>query len=114
MDNLNETVDYICQKLGTTAEYIIPEYAKMKIVSNSVIALACVCAIFFVFIIWKKFDNVVSKCSSDAVEAVEIILTIGGLCTIIVCPIFLVSAVYEMSKFIFSPTAAFIADILGK
>ena len=114
MDNLNETIDYICQKLGTTAEYIIPEYAKMKIVSNSVIALACVCLIIFVFIIWKNFDNIVKKCNSDLVEGIEILLAVGGLITVILCPLFLVGAVYEMSKFIFSPTAGFIADILGK
>lgn len=31
MENINEIIDNLCNKLGTTAEYLIPEYAKMRI-----------------------------------------------------------------------------------
>ena len=47
MENVNDIINNLCEKLGTTIEYIVPEYAKMKIVNVTMLRCYDVTITFF-------------------------------------------------------------------
>lgn len=54
MENINEIIDNICLKLGTTAEFLIPEYAKMRI-AESILSMVAFAALTFATVCVMKF-----------------------------------------------------------
>lgn len=113
--DINEIIDNLCNKLGTTAELLIPEYAKMKIASSVVeIIISAVIIAALVFIAKKVYkwmrDNEIDK-YDDAFFWIVLcgVCGVGGAA---VCAINIMVNVIGISKFVTSPVAAFIEEML--
>lgn len=116
MENINEIIDNICLKLGTTAEFLIPEYAKMRIVESilfmvtfAALTFAAVCAFKFLVKAVKPGGFFYKNGMEDIASMV------GGCVLLISVVVFLIAFVDSaccLSRYASSPTAAFVNEIL--
>lgn len=109
VDKVSEIIGVLCEKLGTTAQYLIPELARMYIVTGifDVImwgAVTLVCGLL-AFALYKKYKE-----DEDVVERFVIAVCLGGVAVIG----FIVFAVCadELVGWLASPTAKAILTIL--
>lgn len=116
MENINEIIDNICLKLGTTADLLIPEYAKMRI-AESILSTVIFAALIFATVCALKFLVKAVKpggvfYESDLETEASIvggsILVIGGIFFLI----FFVDSACCLLRYASSPTAAFVDEML--
>ena len=120
MENLNEIIDNLCNKLGTTAEFLIPEYAKMRIAEAMFLRnvygfIVIINILFFIissYLFTKHYRNFNYR-EKDMAEG-------GILAVSIICAILIVFGGVEFFAnhrdviiFTVSPTAATIKELLG-
>ena len=116
MQNINEIIDNICLKLGTTAEFLIPEYAKMRI-AESIIYMAAFAALTFAAVcVLKSLVKAVKPGGFFYENGMEEMASIVGggvllMCVVIFLIVFVDSACC-LSRYAASPTAAFVNEML--
>lgn len=112
MEETKQLIDYLCAKLGTTAEYLIPEFARYRIgylASEVGIAILAIIIGILLFrhggIEYHKNEDV------DATDAAipywvfgGIIAAVGFIMSLILVP--------ELVGYICSPTAGALQDIM--
>ena len=116
MNEVNDIINNLCIKLGTSIEYLAPEYAKMRIAESwAMITIAGV-----VFVLYLAFMVFIKKYVTKLVESgdrwnadewkviaigISIVIFIVILCTACI-------AIPTIYKFNASPMAAFLSEIL--
>ncbi len=111
MENVNEIIDSICNKLGTTVEFIVPEYARMAIVGDVVLILVIFAVGYSGYIGLRKLHKFCEEeHESDVYLAVAIfiavIFVIFGVSAIVVSSV-------ELTQAIASPHAFFVKEVMG-
>lgn len=119
MDQVNDIINNLCDKLGTTVEYLAPEYAKMKIADAqaSILVAVIIFAVFVVtftgFLIWLRLIDRDRLRSLDGIIMVFAIMfcALGLACIVyFVCTLsYYVPAMYRYNA---SPVAALFEDAL--
>lgn len=113
MDNINEVIDNICTRIGTTAERMVPEYARMKITSSAVL-LVLLLVIFAVSIAavrcaYKRYkEDEYDEARTGALLGAVIFAAVASF----VFLIFGVDAILTITKYSAAPYAAFIEEML--
>lgn len=111
MDKVAEIIGSLCEKLGTTAQYLIPEMAKMN-TANSLFWMIAWIVIFIVALIILPFSYKAQKENRYSgafgiLFVLDIILIfvalIGGLC-----------CASDLVKWTASPTAMAISTLMNK
>lgn len=103
--DINAVIDNICEKLGTTTEFLIPELARREICTNVATLLMSlifiIIALYFLPKAWKyDCDNM------DSVITVIPFLVLAGSC------VFFVISVVDLAGWIASPTASSVIEIV--
>ena len=109
IDKVAELIEGLCEKLGTTAQYLIPELAKAYIASGifNVIMWGIVTLVsgFLAFVFFMKS-------SDDEYEAAYIVIALVCLCVAIVGSIGLICCGEDLVAWIASPTAKAMMTIM--
>lgn len=110
MENVNEIIDSICNKLGTTVEFVVPEYARMAIVGNVVLILVIFAVGYGGYIGLRKLHKFCEEeVDYDAYLAAAIVFAfafaIFSVATIIVSSM-------ELAQAIASPHAFFVKAVM--
>lgn len=121
MENVNSIINDICEKLGTTVEYVIPEYAKMKIASScgSIIVLLVVVAVYLILLqrckrFYENYDRHTSSLYQDGLkDFAGFAAFIVGILLSIITALVLSVEIPVLFKFLASPTGAFVEDVLS-
>lgn len=103
--DINAVIDNICEKLGTTTEFLIPELARREICTNVATLLISlifiIIALYFLPKAWKyDCDN------RDSAMTVIPFLVISGSC------ILLIISVIDLVGWVASPTASSVIEII--
>lgn len=111
IDKIAEVIDGLCEKLGTTAQYLIPELAKAYIASGIYNVImwgitTLVCGILAV-VFYKKHTD-------DEYDVAYMILSITFLCIAVVGFIILAICGEDLVAWIASPTAKTFTFIIDK
>lgn len=102
-EEVNEVIEKLCEKLGTSAQFLISEFARLKIVNSAVMMLIGLCitvvGIYFLPKAWR-YDHREDK---DILEdsfwiAAPGTMTFAGF-------VFLIEGIYNIAGWIASPTA---------
>ena len=120
MEYLNEIIDNLCNKLGTTAEVLIPEYSKMRIaeltflrnVNAFLVTILFLIFIFIGYIFIKKYPDM----RGHKEDVFESFITLVGIPAAIILVIVMVGFIINqraLIAFTTSPTAATIKELLG-
>ena len=111
MENVNEIIDSICNKLGTTVEFIVPEYARMAIVGDVVLILVIFAVWYSGYIGLRKLhkfcekEEYVSDVYLAAAIFIAVIFAVFGVSAIIISSV-------ELTQAIASPHAFFIKEVM--
>lgn len=110
-EEINAVIDKLCEKLGTSAQFLIPELAKLRIVNSAVMVVIGLCitvvGIYFLPKAWR-YDHRKDRNSFDDsfwVAAPGSITLIGFLV--------LTSGIYTLAGWIASPTASAVLEIVN-
>lgn len=110
-DEINAVIDKLCEKLGTSAQFLIPELARLRIVSSAVSVVIglfiTAVGIYFLPKAWQ-YDHREDK---DGFEdsfwvLVPGTITLFGFVT-------LVTEIYVLAGWIASPTASAVLEIVN-
>ena len=108
MDKVSEMIEGLCEKLGTTAQYLIPEMARMNIASNiyNIVVWVVITALSVVVTVYlcKKY-----KAEDDewfiGLSLIPAVLALIGFIIIAICG-------ESLTQWIISPTAKAVMTIL--
>lgn len=122
MEQVNDIINNLCDKLGTTVEYLAPEYAKMKI-ADARAGIVVAAIIFFIFLVvfalyllWLRsldYDRTSHK-TDEFVEVFGVLLAIvGAACVLFLCSSLItnIPAIYRYNA---SPVAALFEDVMNR
>ena len=110
-EEINAVIEKLCEKLGTSAQFLIPELAKMRIVSSAVMVVIglfiTVVGVYFLPKAWQ-YDHREDK---DRFEdsfwvALPGMITFAGF-------VFLITGIYDLACWIASPTASAVLEIVN-
>lgn len=111
MDKITEIIGSLCEQLGTTAQYLIPEMAKMNIANSKFWTIAWI-GVLIVAVIILPFSYKAKK-ANDGSDAFAILLVLN----VIVIPAVLfcgLCCASDLVKWTASPTAMAISTLLNK
>ena len=114
MDNINEIIDNICAKIGTAAERMIPEYARMKVASNTVLLMFSVVVLAVSIVAVRYAYRWYKKDEYDDTRSYVLIGT--SVFTVSAVLLFLILGIYALMtiiKYSTAPHAAFIEEMLN-
>ena len=103
MENVNEIIDNICNKLGTTAEFIAPEYARMHAASSITAIVISIVAIVAYFMILRKLF---------VLRDDEMVLYIGGAIALGAFLLIVFNAI-TLAEALASPYGYFFQKVIG-
>lgn len=117
--DINAIIDNLCNKLGTTAELIIPEYAKMKIAIGITQIIICAVLIAAVAIGAKKVqkwmrENEIGQYDDEFVGVGIFMGSIVSAVVVVACVLRIVCDIESVVRFTTSPEAAFVEEMLSK
>ena len=122
MEHVNDIINNLCEKLGTTAEYIAPEYAKMQIASSTsqLIVVIVLVAIYLAVLIpflryYVTYDT--SKSSSnmdDVMRCAGYVMTCLGIVDAVFLVLTCVMEIPMIAKFTASPEGAFFEYVVNQ
>lgn len=110
-EEINAVIDKLCEKLGTSAQFLIPELAKLRIVSSAVMVMiglfVTVVGVYFLPKAWQ-YDH---REDEDRFEdsfwvALPGTITFAGF-------VFLITGIYNLAGWIASPTASAVLEIVN-
>jgi Na+-driven multidrug efflux pump len=111
MDKVAEIIGSLCEKLGTTAQYLIPEMAKMH-TANSLFWMIAWIVIFIVALIILPFSYKAKQENDDSdTFAILLVLNVLVILVVLVCGLCCAS---DLIKWNASPTAMAITTLLNK
>ena len=113
MQDVQQLIDYLCQKLGTTAEYLLPEFARYKI--GSLVTQVIIGFILLIIGI-KLLFKAITEFKKEEIEDDEAILWLCGVPGLIVSVInliWLIEVLPNLIGYLCSPTAGALKDIAG-
>jgi len=111
IDKVTEIIGSLCEKLGTTAQYLIPEMAKMHI-ADSLFCMIAWIVIFIVALIILPFSYKAKRENSySEVFGVLLILNVIIILAALFCGLGCAS---DLIKWTTSPTAMAISTLLNK
>lgn len=109
-EEVNKIIDNLCNKLGTSAQFLIPEMAKMHItelaVSAFIAGIIMAISIYFIPIAWK-YDHRKDRDRFD--ESFWIVVPLSIL---FISTAFFIPALVELAGWIASPTAKAVMEIV--
>ena len=110
MDKVSEMIEGLCEKLGTTAQYLIPELAKMNIAINlyRVIVYSVIVALF-VFLSIRTTKSIEDKYDDFHTRLVTAFMIVG-----VIFALLTIGSGCDLVRWIASPTAAAVTSILNK
>jgi hypothetical protein len=101
---INEIIDKLCEKLGTSAQVLIPELAKLKIYTSAVIVVIglvlTMIGLYFLPKAWR-YDH-----REDKSEFTDSLWVLAPGSATFVGFVFLTVGVYDLVAWIVSPTAS--------
>lgn len=111
IDKISEIIGGLCEQLGTTAQYLIPEMAKMHIANSKFWVIAWI-VVFIVALIILPFSYKAKKANdySDAF-AILLVLNVIVILAVLFCGLCCAS---DLIKWTASPTAMAISTLLNK
>ena len=112
MNEINIVIDNLCEKLGTTVEYLIPEITKVNTVSAIygivIFGIFTVISVLIFRYSWKKYH------AEDCYDDLGPILGMAtAVMTGVITISLMLSNVGELIKWISSPTAMAISKLMG-
>lgn len=108
-EEINAVIEKLCEKLGTSAQFLIPELAKLRIVNSAVMVVIGLCitvvGIYFLPKAWR-YDHREDKDRFDDSFWVALpgSITFAGF-------VFLTTGIYNLAGWIASPTASAVLEI---
>lgn len=124
VNDVNAVIDNICNKLGTTVEAVVPEYAKYMIASKLTALIIGVVIAFFATALMNMLTTSLKRKIAEYKEKYErddwwdenwvVPHVIGGIVIIVVGIIAFVfiSSGLDIIPWIVSPQGAFIAEVM--
>ena len=111
MDKVTEIIGSLCEKLGTTAQYLISEMAKMNIANSKFWMIAWI-VIFIVALFILPFSYKAKK-ANDYSDAFAILLVLNVIVILVTlfCGLCCAS---DLVKWTTSPTAMAISTLMNK
>lgn len=111
MDKVTEIIGSLCEKLGTTAQYLIPEMAKMHVADSTFWMIAWI-VIFIVALIILPFAYKAKQENYDSdTFAILFVLNVLVILVVLVCGLCCAS---DLIKWTASPTAMAISTLMNK
>lgn len=111
MENVNEIIDSICNKLGTTVEFIMPEYARMAIVGDVVLILVIFAVGYGGYIGLRKLHKFCEEKEHDYDLYLVVAIIIAVIFVIFGVSAIVASSV-ELTQAIASPHAFFVKAVM--
>ena len=111
MENINEIIDNICNKLGTTAEFIAPEYARMHVASSITAIVISIVGIIAYFMILRKLFSLKDE-HRYFNEIYEMFLYVGGVIAFAAFLLILLKAI-TLTEALASPYGYFFQKVIG-
>ena len=113
-EQVNEVIDNLCQKIGSTQQMLAPEMARLVIARSCVNAAFCaiMCLVCILLIITGIRVNKNSKIEWDTQEIWQVIAIISGI-ALFICFAFLWFSVSEAVQWQAAPTAKAVEYILN-
>jgi hypothetical protein len=110
-DEINAVIEKLCEKLGTSAQFLIPELAKLKIVNSTVMVVIglfmTVVGVYFLPEAWR-YDHREDK---DRFDDSFLVLVPGAI--VLVGFVFMTTGIYDLAGWIASPTASAVLEIVN-
>jgi hypothetical protein len=110
-DEINAVIEKLCEKLGTSAQFLIPELAKLKIYTSVVIVVIglvlTMIGLYFLPKAWR-YDH-----REDKSEFIDSLWVLAPGSATFVGFVFLTSGVYDLVAWIVSPTASAVLEIVN-
>jgi hypothetical protein len=110
-DEINAVIEKLCEKLGTSAQFLIPELAKLKIVNSTVMVVIglfmTVVGVYFLPEAWR-YDHREDK---DRFDDSMWVLAPGSVT--LVGFVVLATGIYALAGWIVSPTASAVLEIVN-
>lgn len=110
-EEINAVIDKLCEKLGTSAQFLIPELAKLRIVNSALIVafglFITIVGVYFLPKAWR-YDHREDRDSYD--ESYWVILP--GAITFVGF-VELTTGIYGLAGWIASPTASAVLEIVN-
>lgn len=105
-EEVNKVIENICSKLGTTAQFLIPELAKKNIVEDAMSAIFAAIVMAAIIYLIKKICQMCDGFDSDTV----LIITFPAF-FFFVAFTFFAAMVCDLAGWIASPTAKAVQEI---
>ena len=105
-EEVNKVIDNICSKLGTSAQFLIPELAKKNIVEDAMAAIFAAIAMAACIYLIKKIIQMFDGLDSDT----ALIIIFPGIFLVAIFTYFSVT-VCDLAGWIASPTAKAVQEI---
>ena len=119
MENVNDIINNLCEKLGTTIEYIVPEYAKMKIVKSlsgvgiwGIILILSLICLFVSHRIHSELDMTDKYTETETWLGIFIGSAVTSLLSITALIMMLIIEIPSVLTYYYTPYAAFFEDVL--
>jgi phosphate/sulfate permease len=123
-NDVNAIIDNICNKLGTTVEMVVPEYAKYMIASKVISLIIGVVIAFFATALMKMLVTSLKKKITEYREEYDrddwydedwvVLYVIGDIVIIIIGTIAVthIASGLDIIPWIISPQGAFVAEVM--
>ena len=109
MSDVNAVIEKLCEKLGTSAQFLIPELAKLGIVNSAVMIVIglfmAVVGIYFLPKAWR-YDHREDGFGDSLWAILPGTITLVGFLA-------LTTGIYDLSGWIVSPTAKAFSEIIN-
>ena len=107
-EEINKVIDKLCEKLGTSAQFLIPELAKLRIVNSAVTVLIglfiTIVGVYFLPKAWQ-YDHREDWSDTFWVVVPGSITFVGF--------VLLTTGIYDLAGWIASPTASAVLEIVS-
>lgn len=110
MDKITEIIGSLCERLGTTAQYLIPEMAKMNIANSKFWTIAWI-GVLIVAVIILPFSYKAKKENDGDTFAILLVINVLAILAVLFCGLCCAS---DLVKWTASPTAMAISTLLNK
>ena len=119
MEHVNDIINNLCEKLGTTVEYIVPEYDKMKIVEGlsqiGICGIILVLSLICLFVSHRMHSKLDETDRFTETEVWMAILVGSGVTSLFSIMAFVIVLIIEMPRvltYYYTPYAAFVEDVI--
>lgn len=109
-NEINAVIDNLCSKLGTTAEMLIPEVAKMSLITDVFLLIGAILAVVPIWLGWKKARNY-DKANREEWHKTYASVIVGVIAAFDL--VLIVGSIHDIVCWIVSPTGKAIMAMLN-